>query len=239
MALEEEWQDVAIAPGYKISSWGRLYSPVSHGPHKPGIKNGWVTVRGYRSYVLRDESGKRIERAAHVLVANAFLGPRPEGLWVLHWDDDGLNNCLSNLRHGTPKENAADALRLGNFQQGERHVGSRLKATQVHEIRHLLMTTDMGYAEIGGLFNVKLGAIRSIYRGQTWKHLETPGWEPFRGAKASSRHITPLQWDKMKSLLDYTDMTGREISRRVGISEMVVSDIKHGRRVRPVERYTK
>ena len=49
----------------------------------------------------------------HHLVAQAFIGDRPEGQLVLHWDDDKRNNNVENLRYGTHKENIADAYRNG------------------------------------------------------------------------------------------------------------------------------
>jgi hypothetical protein len=42
----------------------------------------------------------------HHLVADAFLGPRPEGKQIRHRDDDSFNNVASNLMYGTPSQNA-------------------------------------------------------------------------------------------------------------------------------------
>lgn len=41
----------------------------------------------------------------HRLVCEAFHGPCPPGMEVLHDDEDGLNNRPENLRWGTRKEN--------------------------------------------------------------------------------------------------------------------------------------
>lgn len=57
-----------------------------------------VTVRGKRHYV-------------HKMVAEAFLGTKPEGLMVLHYDDDPHNNKASNLRYDTALNNAKDRRR--------------------------------------------------------------------------------------------------------------------------------
>jgi hypothetical protein len=45
------------------------------------------------------------------MAAEAWHGPRSDGLLVLHHDDDPLNPTPENLRYGTPAENAADARR--------------------------------------------------------------------------------------------------------------------------------
>jgi hypothetical protein len=52
----------------------------------------------------------------HILVLEAFVGPRPAGMEGCHWDDDPTNNHLSNLRWDTRSANARDAVRNGRNQ---------------------------------------------------------------------------------------------------------------------------
>ena len=47
------------------------------------------------------------------LVADAFIGPRPLGMLVLHKNDIRDDNRARNLRYGTHKENVADSFRNG------------------------------------------------------------------------------------------------------------------------------
>lgn len=48
----------------------------------------------------------------HRMVAEAFIGPRPDNKpFVLHWDDDPSNNHVSNLRWGDRRDNAYDLYR--------------------------------------------------------------------------------------------------------------------------------
>lgn len=66
------------------------------------------TTLGFGKYLsvnICDENGKRLGRYVHDLVAEAFLGPRPEGLVVDHIDGNRLNNKPSNLRYCTMKQN--------------------------------------------------------------------------------------------------------------------------------------
>ena len=49
--------------------------------------------------------GKVQTRRIHVLVAEAFLGPRPEGAHVCHNDGDVTNNYIENLRYDTASNN--------------------------------------------------------------------------------------------------------------------------------------
>ncbi|MGI9368366.1 MAG: HNH endonuclease, partial [Ruegeria sp.] len=62
---------------------------------------------------LRNDEGKMEKPYVHALVLAAFVGPCPDGMHVLHYDDDAQNNNLDNLRYGTIAENKADAVRNG------------------------------------------------------------------------------------------------------------------------------
>ena len=114
----EEWRDIKWAPAYQVSSLGRVRSRCKPGPknstRKPrlyatwSILDGSVTVYGYRSVII---DGQR--KFAHVLVADAFLGPKPLGLEVNHKDANKLNNRTENLEYVTRRENILHAIRLG------------------------------------------------------------------------------------------------------------------------------
>ena len=57
--------------------------------------------------------GKNKIRYVHSLVAESFIGPRPEGMEVCHNDGDPTNNHLDNLRYGTSSGNELDKVRHG------------------------------------------------------------------------------------------------------------------------------
>lgn len=105
----EEWRTVAIAPDYEVSNLGRVRS-LKFG--KVRILRPCVNTLGYHNYALRYD-GRLIHTTAHVLVAEAFIGPRPAGMVVRHWDDIRSNNALTNLLYGTHADNARDAVRNG------------------------------------------------------------------------------------------------------------------------------
>jgi hypothetical protein len=64
--------------------------------------------------------GKNNSRLVHILVLEAFVGPRPDGAYGLHWDDDPSNNRVENLRWGTPSENMYDKVRNGRHHNAEK-----------------------------------------------------------------------------------------------------------------------
>jgi hypothetical protein len=111
----EEWRPVVTHPElYQVSSHGR----VRHVARR--ITRGFCTFTMPTKIMPQAIGGRaknyfRVhlsnpERFAYVhhLMAEAFIGPRPEGLMVLHRDDNGFHNMLDNLRYGDREENELD-----------------------------------------------------------------------------------------------------------------------------------
>lgn len=117
---EEVWKPVVGYEGlYEVSSHGRVKSLDRIMTSKTGlefIKPGrmlkLIDIKPYRAVNLAIGGKSKMHRV-HSLVAQAFIGPLPEGGVVRHWDDDGANNHLSNLLYGSKKDNAQDAIRNG------------------------------------------------------------------------------------------------------------------------------
>jgi hypothetical protein len=106
-------------------------------------------------------------RSVHVLVAEAFHGPRPTGLVVRHVDGDKLVNRPSAICYGTRKANAADARRHGTARYGENHPNAKLTAEDVTGVRFAL---QMGVPRkaIAEKLNISVYAIHDIARGRRW-----------------------------------------------------------------------
>lgn len=116
----EEWQPIEGFEGsYSISSWGRVRSEPriivqtnGHTLRKPGrMLTAFPNSTGRLVIRLRRTGEKRHFRAVHVLVAETFLGQRPEHQEVCHNDGDHLNNHVENLRWDTHSANMDDAVR--------------------------------------------------------------------------------------------------------------------------------
>src|SRR5258708_9521362 len=84
----------------------------------------------------------------HQLVRLAFGGQRPAGMESLHGPGGNLDDRLVNLRYGTSKENAADRVRDGVANRGERCGTARLTEVVVLECRRRLPAgeTQMAHA---------------------------------------------------------------------------------------------
>lgn len=116
-ALAGEWRPIEGYEGrYDVSTDGRIRSWDAKMDAKSGFmpclmvpqknKLGYFTVN-----LTKDQKAKTAH--VHHLVAAAFIGPRPDGLLVLHGDGDKANNSQGNLRYGTHQDNYQDAVRHG------------------------------------------------------------------------------------------------------------------------------
>lgn len=119
MGPDEDWLPVHGWEGfYSVSNYGRLWSEprLCLGRNQPSIgalKSPYLSSRGthYHTDLWRD--GERVRVQVHVLVAEAFISPRPQGLEVCHNDGNGLNNHVSNLRWDTHSANGHDNVMHG------------------------------------------------------------------------------------------------------------------------------
>lgn len=123
-ATPERWLPVVGWEGlYEISDLGRVRSLPRQGSNghwygggylKPGIGGG-----GYPYVNLcKNNAGRRLR--IHVLIAAAFIGPRPDGYEIRHLDGNPANSVLVNLAYGTHSENARDTVRHGAHSEARK-----------------------------------------------------------------------------------------------------------------------
>lgn len=121
----EHWRAVVGYEGhYEISDLGRVRSIDRAVRFRDGrIRTfpGRVTWQGVNAggyphvRLYRGNEGRT--RTVHQLVAEAFLGPRPDGMETCHCDGDSTNNRPSNLRYDSRSENHRDAVRHGTHNE--------------------------------------------------------------------------------------------------------------------------
>lgn len=71
---------------------------------------GSILHGGYKYFQIQRDK-KRINKLFHHLVAEYFIGLRPDGLVIDHIDRNKLNNSVTNLRYVTQKENCNNVCR--------------------------------------------------------------------------------------------------------------------------------
>lgn len=130
----------------------RIRKPQWHG-HYLGLR---LSVRG-------EITGRYLHR----MVAAAFLGPCPDGMEVLHGDDDRMNNRLSNLRYDTRAANMGEAAERDRTAFGDRNGMAKLSDELVAAIRTDLAAgvTGKDAAQRYGMSKAQISRIRT---GKAW-----------------------------------------------------------------------
>mgnify|MGYP000851313501 FL=1 len=169
----EIWKPIPSTDGYyEASSLGRVRRARPGASTRVGRILRPATNRlGYLVVVLH-RNGHIKHRYVHSLVAEAFIGPCPDGLEINHKNGRKADNCPSNLEYCSHSENFIHALSTGLAvpPRGSRHGCARLCEEDVIEIRRrvALGTTQ---AAIGREYGVAIQTINKIIRGKTWKHV--------------------------------------------------------------------
>lgn len=155
---------------YAVSDDGQVMSMNFAKSGLPGIME--PTLReGYPSVMFRTEANKRKWFTVHVLVAAAFIGPRPEGLWINHKNGIRHDNRVENLEYCTPSENNKHAFRIGLVDtHGERHSQAKLNDEAILDIRKRLFygETQVSIAKHYGLCQSTISLVANRKR---WSHI--------------------------------------------------------------------
>lgn len=174
--MTEEWRPVVGFEGaYEVSSFGTIRSLARD-----------VIVHRSGGQIIRRLSGQRIaphlrpdgysalpicingikhRLYVHRIVCEAFHGPCPVGHEVAHNDGNRSNNCASNLRWATRRDNHADKIGHGTQRYGERIAWSKLTECAVREIRAGSSTIN----DLAEKFGVSSGTVSKVRNGQRWR----------------------------------------------------------------------
>lgn len=125
---EERWLPIPGYEGfYEVSDLGRVRSVdrtfvTARGQrrtYKGKLLKPYLANNGYLTVGLKRQCSVK-RRTIHSLVVEAFIGPRPDGMEVLHRDGNKTNPVLTNLHYGTKSENAYDTVRHGAHVRANR-----------------------------------------------------------------------------------------------------------------------
>jgi len=126
---------VPFAPGYFVTEDGRVFSDKRGRRRERKIS---INGEGYPQVCLSID-GKKRHVAVHLLIASAFLPPKPSKVHqVRHMDGNRLHCHRKNLRWGTVRDNANDRQRHGTVRRGDKHGSSKLTEKKVAAIRKRL-----------------------------------------------------------------------------------------------------
>jgi hypothetical protein len=159
----EDWKPIIGWP-YEVSSHGQVRRTGSLACLKMH-----AAYYGYRRVVL-SWHGKLHTFTVHRLVAEAFIGPRPDGLVINHKDGNAGNNVVSNLEYVTPKQNSQHLQLLKVANKGSRNGRARLAEAAVHDIKEQL-SLNVSCPRLAKQYGVCLQTICNIANGTTWRHV--------------------------------------------------------------------
>ena len=176
VGASEEWRAVEGFLGwYEVSDLGQVRSlgrvvkdARGRGQNRSGRlltpkKTGWRNgVPRYRCVRLC-KAGSETHAPVHVLVAQAFLGHRPDSeMEVNHKDGDGANNALANLEIVTREQNVQHAILTG------------LRPSVVNDvpaIREALRLGDRTQRQIGEQYGISSSMVSMIGSGNRYRYL--------------------------------------------------------------------
>lgn len=102
-----------------------------------------------------------------------FNGPIPDWGIICHRCDDPLCINPDHLFLGTDYDNAQDKIAKGrhNVVRGEDVALSKLKTSDVLEMRAIYARGNIGFKALAKRYGVYWTTVRRAIRGETWGHL--------------------------------------------------------------------
>lgn len=169
----ELWKPVRDYEGwYEVSDVGRIRRIMPGKGTRPGqIIKPTISTRG-RLQVSLSRRGEQHTLPIHVLVAHAFIGPRPEGMEINHIDLNHRNNVATNLEYVTPRGNINHAYshaehRERTTRRGMQNGNAKLTDGDVLAIRASAIPRD----KIAAIYGVSPCTIKFIRNRRQWKHV--------------------------------------------------------------------
>ena len=228
--MEEVWRDVVGYEGlYKVSNLGNVFSNYTDKIMKPG-----TTRDGYK-YVFLSRDKIRKMKTIHRLVAKAFL-ENPNNLSIVnHKDEDPSNNNVKNLEWCTHAyNNTYNDVHIRRAQLLAKHVYRYNENGEIFEeydsIHDAERTLSTSCGDIVDCCNGKI----IIYLNSVWSYnvlTKEDVLKRFERGKSYRKN------NKLSKRVDQYDLNGnfitsypsaREASRRLGISQSLISSVCRG-----------
>lgn len=145
--MREEWRTIPGYPGYEVSNYGNTWSNKTKKILKTYTRGGYVSV------TLCKKGRKPVNMYVHVVVALAFIGPRPAGMVVHHKNSDRTDARLINIEYVTRNENNRLSVhRKKSYTNGDLFFLSR---------KHELAKKWKEVADFPGYFVTRCGLVKN------------------------------------------------------------------------------
>lgn len=171
--VAEIWREIPDVPNYEASSLGRIRSVART------VVNSWkgrlrvstfrgrvrklcLTEFGYHCVTVSYE-GVQCTKMAHRLIAEAFIGPQPDGHEINHINGVKTDNRPENLEYVTHADNVRHSFATGLVKR------VKLNAASASEIRRL--HGKVSASELASTYGVGPGCVYDIWGRRTWKHI--------------------------------------------------------------------
>ena len=174
-ASEMEWRSCPRAPTYEVSECGdlRVCADADHRLAGKRLK-GYITHDGYVAFNVKD-TGKARQLLSHVMVAEAFLGPKPSPQHeVAHGNGSRICNHWLNLRWDTRKGNDEDCELHGTARKGEANGRATITEDEVRYIRRRygeIKASGGKVSELDDRFGLHRSTIVAIATRKAWRHV--------------------------------------------------------------------
>jgi hypothetical protein len=171
-----EYRPITGFPGYRIGSDGTVWSCLQRrrlgpsGGSTTEISDTWHKLRPSYSNIYPQVNLRKVTRRIHCLVAEAFIGPRPNGLQVCHNNSNKRDCRASNLRYDTPSGNEQDKRENGTYQLGEKNPFAKLTVDLVREIRQRVSVGERIVSVCRSL-NLPTSTVHNVVKRNSWKHV--------------------------------------------------------------------
>lgn len=158
---EEQWRESPEFPNYEVSTLGRVRNI-----RWDGTRGRILKPYKYNYYYIKISANRKYyNRCVHKLVAEAFLGERPEGYEINHINGDRYNNRLDNLEYVSRAENVSHAQDLQLYSRKTR---TRLSKEDVADVRTAYASGEVSQPQLAKKYDVCLRTISDIIRNVTW-----------------------------------------------------------------------
>ena len=171
----ERWRELPGFEGkYSVSDLGNIRIEFrSHNIHPGTI----LRVHRDRDGIVRcklNDGTKSYFKGVHRLVAEAFIGPIPNGMQINHKNGIKDDNRPTNLEIVTPKENVWHGIEvLGRSRSGQANPAAKINEADVVEIREAIKN-KVSPAQLAKSFGITREMVRNIATGRAWTNVGGP-----------------------------------------------------------------